>query len=277
MLNDKVIIMCGYAHGGTNNVWNILQSHPKICSPIYETGQLFNHRLLKLAKLMYRKDMKLHAPIVDRYLYYYKLKNYKNLNNRFIEEGILYTKQQIKQSSLCLKSVNDDITLTDLLLGVYPEAYFIFLTRNGYALADGYLRRGLSAVEAGVVYNRIATLAKEYEHKVANYMTVKFEDVLQNPFHMAEKLFHFVNIEPYKISKIRLKVKRIIANDNEHKARYGNENKKYWFDDQSIGQLLNPDINKVQISRLSAEDIKSFSQEAHFALDYFNYDILNGD
>lgn len=44
MLNKKVILLSGFSRGGTNIAWNILQSHPEICSARYETGQILRKR-----------------------------------------------------------------------------------------------------------------------------------------------------------------------------------------------------------------------------------------
>ena len=30
--------------GGTNIIWEILQSHPLVCSPLYETGELISSK-----------------------------------------------------------------------------------------------------------------------------------------------------------------------------------------------------------------------------------------
>ncbi len=40
MKNKNVVLLIGLSRGGTNIAWNVLQSHPGICSPIYETGEL---------------------------------------------------------------------------------------------------------------------------------------------------------------------------------------------------------------------------------------------
>jgi hypothetical protein len=41
MLNEKVIVINGISRGGTNILWNMVQSHPVVCGAMYETDQLF--------------------------------------------------------------------------------------------------------------------------------------------------------------------------------------------------------------------------------------------
>ena len=86
MLNKKIILIAGYSRGGTNLLWNILQSHPDIASPIYETGTILRkHKPLKFSKIinLLKKAGILHTAfvyrLIDTYLYRLKLSNRKNI------------------------------------------------------------------------------------------------------------------------------------------------------------------------------------------------------
>ena len=158
---------------------------------------------------------------------------------RFIAEGKLYTHEQITNTALCLKSVNNDIFLTDLLLKVYPELYFIALARNGYALADGYIRRGKTAAEAGRLYYRISEEMKRYADVIPRFKMIRFEDIIQRPFDVAEELFAFIDASSSRqLERLRFKSKKVISNQGEHRVNFGNEHRKYWFDRNSINQIL---------------------------------------
>lgn len=274
MKNGKVIVIYGYARGGSNIAWNLLQSHPDICSPVHETGKLFRKSFLL------RFCHELPFPffgmknIVDRELYKFKQANLEHPDNKYITEGVKYTKEQISKTALCLKSVNHQIVYTETLLKAYPELYFIGLARNGYALADGYIRRGKTVEEAGKLYYRISEGMKKISDKTKNFMIIKFEDIIEDPFNLSKKLFDFTKVQPINLEKLRFKSKKVISTDGDHQVKFGNEHRKYWFDHDTIHQILDPNINEKQIDRLTQEDIEEFNKLAIPALEYFGYQKL---
>lgn len=271
MLNTKVIILSGFARGGTNIAWNILQSHPDICAPMYETGELFSRSLpLRLCGLLSGRTNTC-KKVVDTNLYKSKLDTLEHPDNKFIAEGVIYTKKQVANTALNLKSVNNDIFLTEALLKAYPDLYFIALARNGYALCDGYLRRGRTAKAAGRLYSKIAEEMKRYSEIIPRFKMIKFEDVLKQPFEIAEELYLFTGVSPTKPERLRLKSKKVINKQGEHKTSYGKENSKYWFDRNNIGKILSPDVNKTQMDRLTDKTIQEFNREADSALEFFGY------
>lgn len=271
MFNKKVIVICGYARGGTNIVWNLMQSHPNICSPVHETGKLFKKSFsLKLCHIMPFSIIG-EKKLIDRALFNFKLSNLEHPDNKFLTEEKIYTKDEIASTSLCLKSVNHQIDYTETLLKAYPDLYLIGLTRNGYALADGLIRRGKTAQEAGKLYTIIAEKLKILSEKVSNYKLIKFEDALEDPFSMSKELFDFVDEEPNILKNIRLKSKKLMRNDGKHRVGFGDEHRKYWFNKKSIEQILDPEINKKQLSNLNPKIIEAFYEESGSTLEYFGY------
>ncbi len=243
MNNKKVIVLSGYCYGGTNIAWNVLQSHPQICSPIGETGQVFHnspflrmcHALPKswLSPFLLRKMDGTFAEI--------KRSNMEHEDNRYVSEDVLYDMRQVEEAALCFKSVNYDINLTEELLRVYPDLYFIALSRNGYSLCDGYLRRGYSAKDFGRIYREIAAIMARYAKNISRFKLIKFEDVLADPFGVAEELYRFVEVSPTKIDKLRLKVKKTIEKTGEHSVSFGSEKRKYGF--PSVPIILRQKVN----------------------------------
>ena len=104
-----------------------------------------------------------------------KLSNLSHEDNKYAAEGLLYEPHQVEEAALCFKSVNYDINLTEELLKVYPDLYFIALSRNGYALCDGYLRRGYSATDFGRIYREIAEIMGRYSNSTPRFKLIKFE------------------------------------------------------------------------------------------------------
>lgn len=272
----KVIVLSGFARGGTNIAWNILQSHPGVVAPPQETGHLFRRTLpLWLYSKAFNFSPKFFSAAIDVILQKRKMSGLQHPDNRYLSEGVLYSPEQMQKSMLCLKSVNDDIDLTEMLAKVYPGLFFIGLSRNGYALADGYIRRGKSAKEAGRLYQAMADKMQKISEKVDYFKIIKFEDILNDPFSTAESLYHFLQLDPTSVSKIRLKSKRVIGADGTHEVKLGDEHRKYWFTADTIGQILDSTINQKQADRLSSNDRAVFTREARSALEYFGYQVVS--
>jgi hypothetical protein len=288
MRNKKVIVINGMARGGTNILWNILQSHPHVCSPIYETGQiipnLFNHipwaneSILTNSPILRRPIVYIVGTVIDRKLSLLKLKNLEPCGvdnrygeNRFEYEGIPYDKERIRNAVLCLKSNNEDIFFNELISIIFEECFFVGLIRNGYALCEGWVRRGAAPAEVGFLYRKygekIIGDSKEYQH----YVIVKFENLLANPFDKASELFRYAKLEPTCLEKLRLTVKKVVTRNGARIIPYGTYRRKYWFTSQTIREILIPNISDIQAERLSPSDRKAFEREARPVLDYFGY------
>jgi len=264
MKNQSIILLCGFRRGGTNIVWNLLQSHPQVCSPIYETGELIQKESLDPNKDEF-------ASQIDEVIYQYKLKNFNHPENGEKAEGISYGYDEIASSLVCLKSVDEDIFLLDSLLNIYPSMPVIFLVRNGYAICEGWMRRGVKPEVAGEKFQRISEFMIRKSMEYPNTMTIKFEDVLRDPFKAATSLFEFVKLNPKTVGKLRLKVKKSLSDKRDHTVRYGKENKKYWLDSGEVKEFLNQDIDQVQINSLNKNDKLTFEKASGKSLEFFGY------
>lgn len=273
--NRRVILLCGFERGGTNILWNILQSHPNICSPGYETGELFRHSA-ELRDCRFRRNELTVQELrrrIDAELFAYKMRALDHIDDRFKAENVPYRPDEVANAALCLKSVNDDIFLTKLLLDVYPELTIVALTRNGYALCEGYLRRGKSATEVGRTYSRIASAMQRLSLEHGRFQLVKFEDALRRPFEVAEILFSFTEMNPVQLDRLRLKSKKVIDIHGRRTVRHGLEERKYWFDREQIEFALASDVEEVQAGRLEPKSIIEFNKNATDALRYFGYAV----
>ena len=297
MRNQKVIVINGFQRGGTNIVYNIFQSHPSVCSPNnLETGEIIsqNYRLYKYPKTklikyfikrlklkFYRflnKQFILNSFIIfifgnfyDNIFYKYKKKNYTDPFNKFKYENEIYSKKEVKNSVLCLKSVHNDVLLTHFLNRIYNNIFFIGLVRNGYALCESWIRRGKDAKFSGLKYQKFCKKMIKDSKKLNNYMIVKFEDILKDPFKITSELYKFTQLEPKLLKKLRFQVKKILTAEGDHRIKYGKERGKYWFDSTSMKNLIDQNINKTQIQKLSDSDKEGFEVYANPILKFFNY------
>lgn len=274
--NKHVILLSGFRRGGTNILWNILQSHPKVCSPILETGQVFNKSLKLRFVTRMRKwfsDEKI-ASLIDSELFKFKLKTLSHDDNRFKHPEQIYTEEEIKQSWLCLKSVDEDIELTDQLLKAYPGLQLILLTRNGYALAESFKRRGKEFDETALHYKYIASAFKKYSNKVEKSKLIKFEDVVQDPFSVSKELFEFLNLDPSELEYLRFKSKKTVDKEGKHNVSFGRENKKYWTSKDTVNDFIVQDVNQNQLKGINEKQMEIFNNIAAEILRDFGYKVL---
>lgn len=257
MKNKKIIVVNGFSRGGTNIVWNIFQSHPKVCSPRHETGQILFDQVFRWAPRLARHALTssriLSTPlvhclgyVVDMIFFHRKL-----AGNRAKHGGTLCRRDRVKHSVLCLKSVDWDIDLTELFDTLYEQAFFVGLIRNGFALCNGWIRRGRTAGQAGKAYSNIGQKMIDYQLKYSRYKLIRFEDVLNDPFGMASTLFEFAELEPTRLEKLRLKSKRVLRDNGNHEVPFGVEDRHYWFDSKQIDLILDRSVNDNQAKFLT--------------------------
>lgn len=281
MKNDKVIIISGFSRGGTNLLWNILQSHPQICSVRYETGTIFRKRRHKFSRVisLLKKSKLLHTTfgrlILDYKFYNYKLSNYKHKENRYKFKDQPYSKNEVRDTALCFKSTDLDIRYTEILSEMYTNLYFVGLTRNGYATAEGHYRRGESITSFADKYQKVAEQMQYFKSKLEHFKLVHFEDILNDPFGISKELYSFLDCEPIELNMLRLKSKKVINKKGEHDENYGKSGQKYWLDKNTISEIIKPDVNENQIQKLTAEQISEFNEIAGGALKFFGYKVIS--
>lgn len=226
-MSKKLIIINGFGRGGTNILWNILQSHPQVCSAIYETGELLTFlfppkttHIRGIRRRMYANQPPLpilpdalQLSLIRRRLHNFKMKNlsYPEVNEKY--EDVPYTHQEVADTILCLKSIGTDIDLNPFLQRLYPDhtIYHILLVRNGYALAEGHLRRGRDLAGYARFYQE--TIDKMYQmlaDSKQHAIMLRFEEMLLDPFKTAKTVYQFTDLTPRSLDKLRLKSKKVV-------------------------------------------------------------------
>lgn len=284
MKNKKLIVINGITRGGTNVLWNVIQSHPAVCAAIRETSDLFTPGILGFLRpvamravgsefLLQPTVTKIAGPMIDARFFNSKMRNFTDPNNRYKYEGVEYTREEVAEGILCLKSVNRDNFMNPLLAKMYGEenVYFVGITRNGYALCQSWVSRGESAARAGKRYKVYIERMIEDGERYPNHTMVKFEDLLSDPFSVAEHVFEFAGLDPVRLEKLRLKPKKIMSKDGTRQTPFGEVKAKYWFTRETVGQILVKDIGKIQTNALVDEDRKAFEASAKPVLDYLGY------
>lgn len=281
MKDSKAVVINALSRGGSNILWNILQSHPLLCSPIRETGELITQNVVPLlwhlpadkAKQIatWRPIGIVASPYIRRALHQWKLRNFQSPHNGTKYEGVPYTREEVERSILCFKSVDSDIDLNGLLESLYQDVSYVALVRNGYAVCNGWMRRGMSAKSAGKRYASLIRKMLEKQNASNKFVLVKFEEMMHDPFGIARRLFKALDLEPTELPKIRLKAKRVLSNTGEHQTRFGEEGQKYWFGPNEISEILDTDIDRVQKENLDTTSRRAFEEHAKAVLETLGY------
>lgn len=292
MLIESPIFINAFSKGGSNIIWNLFQTHPTCCSPIYETHEIFQRGkigkirnalffLLNRQRAFFSFDnlsprhriTKSAMDYLDRCLFKAKLENLKHEYNKYKTENIKYTYEEVKKSRLVCKNSNGIVFLTDILHEMYPDATFVALVRNGLALCEAYLSYGMvsSAVEFGKIYQKVTQKMIQDNRRLERYYIVKFEDIVNDPVKLLKLLYSYAKLDLNGIEKIRLKAK-------PHYNEKGNTITKYpsgtkvWLSFDQVNAFLDPNINEYQINKLSEDDKSSFMNIAHESMNYFSYE-----
>ncbi len=263
MRNRKVIILNGMQRGGTNVVWNLLQSHPDIVSPIYETGQIIYPKWLgrsragKLARALLRTGVRTGLPPllsrVDRLLHEYKMRNLDHPDNRYKAQGVLYTPAELESTTVVTKSVGDDVRLTPALAAYFPDARCISVVRNGFAVCEGWIRRGIPPERAAGAYVDTMNEILRLDMEIDAHLVVKFEQCIEDPLGQLVRMCDFAGIDPDRVDRIRIKAKAVLGDDGSHDAAFGVEGRKIWIDPDEANRYLDPQVTRRQADRLPAD------------------------
>jgi len=304
MLNKKPIFIVGFDHGGTNILLNLLRSHPGVCSPRGELTEVFQGKgrplnlreplpeyLLKwwqynLPVLFWQREMvfskklwKTRRPFIpqtvahiDQVLYYDKLLARGENQNRYKAENVEYTLDEIRSSRLLSKNVAGLIFLTDELIKMYPDAVFIAIVRNGLALSEGHIRRGVNPRTVAQRYHLGCKKMLKDSQNHPNYHIIKFEDVLEYPCESLHKIYHYADLDLSDVSKIRLESKRVIGEDGKHHLVHrAKEKTMIWYEVDSFANHFMNGVNENQIARLTVEQKEIVLNIAGETLREFGY------
>ncbi|TCK19480.1 sulfotransferase family protein [Thiogranum longum] len=304
MLNKRPIFILGFQHGGTNIVLNLLRSHPEVCSPRGEIQEVFKGKgfprrfkepaSVVLSKLWnylpvlaaQRQDVfsldlwedrkalsKRAMQCIDKVLFDEKLKARGPTQNCYKSEGVRYTDEEIARSRLLSKNLGGLVCLSNDLARMYPDATFIALVRNGYAMCEGHIRRGVSLAKIAQDYERGCQRIIADSKKIPNYHIFRFEDLLESPRDVFEQIFGYAGLDVGQIRKVRLENKKTVGKDGGHTYTYEQDQEGLiWYPIEKFMDHFKADVNRNQIERLTRRQIEDISDIAKTSLEYFTYD-----
>jgi hypothetical protein len=304
MLNKQPVFIIGFDHGGTNILLNLLRSHPDMCSPRGELTEVFQGkgrlpdirepladyfykwRRHNLPVLYWQREMVFSKKLwrlrrtfskqaiahIDRVLFTEKLSARGPNQNQYKTVGVEYTTDGIRDARLLSKNVAGLIFLTDELAKMYPDAVFLAIVRNGLALCEGHIRRGVKVEKIATRYQLGCAKMLQDARNMPNYHILRFEDILERPVESLRHVYDLAGLDLSAVSKIRLETKQVMDKDGQHKFVHNTDGKELvWYEINAFGQHFYPQVNQNQIDRLTLEQRETIIRIAGTALRHFSY------
>ena len=206
---------------------------------------------------------------IDCVLYRRKLSSVMNRSKNGEEA---YSKEEVKASRLLCKNTNGVVFASKLFSEMYPDATFIALARNGFALCEGYVRRGWTAERFGNMYDKVCRKMIDDANNMERYCLVRFEDMLRDPVTFIGKIFDHAGLDLGAMPKVRMRAKQSMDKDGNRTFMFGSRTgENQWVNIEDIGTHLRKDVNENQIARLTPQDREAFLSTAEYAMRHLGY------
>jgi hypothetical protein len=301
MLNEAPIFVNAFARGGSTILVNLLLSHPNVCYLSAETHKVFRggarfdlrwHSLYRRIRyelplllgsgdalfrpriLAPRRELSQRARRhIDWVLYREKLNARDGRHNRFVREGTAYTDSQIAQARVLCKNVNGIVMMTDNFAAMYPDATFFGLIRNGLALCEGYVRRGIAAEDCAQMYRLLVGKMFSDASRLRNYHIVRFEDLTRDPVAAMQVLYRHARLDFEAVEKVRMQLqfRPTTSISGEHRLERSFDRQIAWYAKADLPSLFRTDIDRIQAARLSARHREAFLKIAGDTMEMLGY------
>jgi len=277
---DRLIVIAGMSRGGTSLLWNIVQSHPQVIDTYYELNEIFGGktdiRPAEKSCIELEALCGLPLPAVRR-LTRTRLVRFARLSfeqdefNREKRPGLRYSASEFPSLRICTKLVsswetdplrkllrrNDALKYLPLLRRTYAQVAVIFLVRNGLAVADGWGRRGAPVQTAASWYRHYVGCYEDYvSANPGQALIVRFEDILEDPFRLAARIYAEIGLETAPAQDLRIAVKPTI-HANLAVANTTRKTKR-WIDRHNWRDYIDVGINEAQIARMHPQQRQQF-------------------
>ena len=289
-----MILVVGMARGGTNILWNIIQSHPDVIDSYYEINEIFgkktnigikNKLVIELCALTNCSFSSIDSLIRSRVRKFASYSFHNDEYNKYKYSNEKYSPTELNSLTICTKLVsswennwlrtvlkrNDATKYIPLIEKADQGLKKVFLIRNGYAMVNSWKRRGATVEIAAKWYQKyVSFYEQECERKPENTILIRYEDVLENPFGESEKIFEFLGLKPKSLKELRIALKPTINNSirkNETKKE------KIWVNSTNFFETLDCNVNAKQLENLTAYEIEYFTRFNEKILRKYGYEI----
>lgn len=247
---NKPIFVFGCCNSGTTILWQALKKHKDLCGPEVE-GQDLDQLPQIMKHYLGKSTFRLWAHSKFKSCYYLTENDYNKENAAILRQA--YEKYLVDGKRFITKSPADTMRAR-FVQSVFPDAYFIAVVRNGYAVSEGIVRKrkldpdrpqfeGLYTTieEAAEQWFRANVFVLSHLKFLKNYKIVRYEDLVNNPEETLISLLDFCGLD-----KSNFSVPKFDLNKNEE-----------------------------QIVRLNQYDTENITRVASPMLTHFDYEIID--
>jgi hypothetical protein len=212
--------------------------------------------------------------ILDKILYDEKLLARDENQNLFVRQGLEYSDDQIKESRLFCKIVDGLIFFCRELHEIYPDATFVGLIRNPYALCESWMHRRkdikTSIKHCKLIYERMLDDSRE----IPNYKIFHYEDLVANPIKVIKCLYNHTDLDLEVVDQFRMEIKKDRNEEiNSINICKRKEKKLVWYEKKKINDHFVKGANVKQIQRLHSAEIKLINRELSSLLQELGYSV----
>ena len=301
MLNVRPIFLNALARGGSNILVNFFLSHPEVCissgemHKVFKGRARFDTRFDSLRKrLFYDRAIRILSgqnifntqlleprkhvsPMLMRYIdwifYQGRFKAMVETHNLYKAENVKYKVEELKKCRLLSKGLNGMVFNTELLTEMYPDAIFIAMVRNGLAVCEGMVRRGVSAEILAKRYTAIVDKMLWNKGNIPNYHLITYEDMVSQPLETIKELYMKAGLDLRMVKKIRLESKAVTDSKGKHTISKGYDREVFWYDKENLHQHIVTNANDNQIKQLRPSDKLEFLKIAKVTMERLGYSI----
>lgn len=205
--------------------------------------------------------------LIDRVLFFDKLRATGVTQNRYRAEGVEYTVEEIRESRLLCKNLNGLVFTTPLFARMYPEATFFGLLRNGLAVCDGHVRRGRPAGAFGKLYARACGQMLADARRLPNFHLVRYEALTRETLDTAGKVFELSRLDGTQVRAFRL----VVGHGGDGSRTGGTADQLRWYSPREFEETITSGIDDEQIRHVSQQDRDDFLAEAGSVMEELGY------
>jgi hypothetical protein len=185
---EKPIFIFGCCNSGTTILWETLKKHKDLSGPKVE-GQDLRNLPKSMKHYLGKTTFRLWAHPKFNLEYYRTEDDY---NEKDKEQIIRVYKRHLKADTRFITKSPADTLRARLIQAYFPDAYFIAMVRDGYAVSQGIIKKrkhdpdrpkykGLETTveEAAEQWFRANTIVVSHKDYLKRYKIVKYEDLVE--------------------------------------------------------------------------------------------------
>jgi Sulfotransferase family len=300
-LTDRPIFLCGIQRGGTNQLLNVLHSHPRTCWPDGEFHEVFRGRgwrraLREDGVLPTLRKWRHYAPIYLRAGDLFDLErpvrgraHLEGARGRAVRAGlessaaanrpaVMDLKRELARRGyidlaepdrLTVKLMNYNLAFAEALAALYPGSVFVGLIRDGRAVCEGHVSRGAGVEAAAAAYTFVGRRLIELEAAGLPLRTWRFEDFVAEPQRVSREIYAFCELDPAAVRGVHLLDKKRIL-DASGTVR-GLERVPHFYAFADMARHMRPDVNASALARLPAGARAAIEERCAATLAHFDY------